>query len=576
MRRVFSCAGFIFVFATSLIADSNLRIAEVGLHGYGSPTLAVRVILRNPSSQAQAIHLQISASSEREVANTVTTDVTLNGGERRELELPVLMQAGKMAVTVDATSAGAPFGHDYHLASLHQANLIVLMCAIDGVCKTLQSQIQFSGTMEERVDKNRGMTFEIVDDPRDHWWAYSAARAIVLAMPTARLMPAQRDALEGFLRNGGRLVLLEDQVADPSFLSAYRQGPPPPRGERVGKGMLFRISGSAPNQLGDAFTGQNVWGVLGQNDRWNSNQSGWLNRRFATSFDFPKLRWILIWLAVYTIMIGGLNFAVLRRLRRLELGWISVCGLALLFAAGFYFSSASRRPKNFRLDNLATYTLDARSPLAVADYSLRVSAPNRRDVLVSVADPAIFTSSNFTEEEPNSQIWAEMNRQAAQARRTDDIHLGPPSQVELPMLKWSFHDLTLQGLHQFPGTVHFVAPNRLRNDTGQRFDEAVYLDYPANALYSLPALASGEEIQLDTITPAHIYAKDGTLLPLAPSNPDSSQQTLRETALTGGLPFAPAGRLFAGLSDGPALPVELNVTHQENIHSLILVVLEQP
>src|SRR5580698_843506 len=105
MRRVFSCAGFIFVFATSLIADSNLRIAEVGLHGYGSPTLAVRVILRNPSSQAQAIHLQISASSEREVANTVTTDVTLNGGERRELELPVLMQAGKMAVTVDATSA---------------------------------------------------------------------------------------------------------------------------------------------------------------------------------------------------------------------------------------------------------------------------------------------------------------------------------------------------------------------------------------------------------------------------------------------------------------------------------------
>jgi len=57
-----------------------------------------------------------------------------------------------------------------------------------------------------------------------------------------------------------------------------------------------------------------------------------------------------------------------------------------------------------------------------------------------------------------------------------DIHLGQPSQIELSLLKWSFHDLNLEGLHEFSGTVHMVKPNRLRNDTGQRFGEAVYVD----------------------------------------------------------------------------------------------------
>ena len=579
MRRVLLCSGFVLALAASLIADSNLRIVDVGLHGYSGTTSAVRLIVRNPASEAEMIHLQVSATGENNNSgtNTITADVSLGGGEQLELELPVLMPGGNAVITADARMAGAVFGYDKQKALLRQANLIALMCASDSICKTAQSQIQFSGTIEERADKNRQAKFEIVNDPRDHWWAYSPCKAIVLARPIGQFTPAQRDALEGFLRNSGRLVLLEDEIADSGFLSAYRTGPASHNAEQVGKGMLFRASGLGANQLGDIFAGQNLRGVLDQTyTPWNSNQTGWLSRRFATAFDFPRLGWLLIWLAVYIVMIGVLNFAVLRRLRRLDLGWISMCGLALLFAAGFYFSSAGRRPKNFRLDNLASYYLDSRSPLAVANYSLRVSAPERRDVLVSIADPAVFTSSNFAENEANSQIWTEMNRQGIQERRTYDIHLGPPSQVELEMLKWSFQDLNLQGLHEFSGTVHFVAPNRLRNDTGQRFEDAVYLDYPANALYALSALAPGEEFQLDTIKPKRIRAEDGKQQALILSGGDPSKQTLQEAALTAGLPFAGWGRVFAGLSDGPALPVELNVSHQRSVHALVVVHFEQP
>jgi|HubBroStandDraft_6_1064221.scaffolds.fasta_scaffold52031_3 hypothetical protein len=577
MRRALWCSGFVLVIASSLIADSNLRIVDVGLHGYSGTTSAVRLIVGNPFPEAQTIHLQVSATGENNNGtNTVTADISLSGGEQRELELPVLMPGGNAAITADAKTAGVVFGQDKQEAPFRQANLIVLMCASESICKTVQSQIQFSGTIEERADKNRQAKFEIVNDLRDHWWAYSACRAIVLARPTAAFTQAQREALEGFLRSGGSLVLVEDEIADPGFLSAYRTGLASPNGERVGKGTLFRISGLGTNQLGDVFVGRHLPGLLGQPYMWNSNQTGWLSRRFATAFDFPRLRWLLIWLTVYVVMIGVLNFAVLRRLRRLEFGWISMCGLALLFAAGFYFSSASRRPRSFRLDNLATYYLDSRSPLAVADYNLRVSAPDRRDVLVSIADPAVFTSSNFAEGEANSEIWTEMNRQGIQEHRTYEIHLGPPSQVELPMLKWSFHDLNLQGLHEFSGTVHFVGPNRLRNDTGQRFEDAVYLDYPANTLYALPALGPGEEIQLNTIAPKRIRPENGKPQEGILPSYDPSKQTLQDAALTGGLPLVGWGRVFAGLSDVPALPVELNVTHQRSVHALIVVALEQP
>ncbi|HYA94919.1 MAG TPA: DUF4350 domain-containing protein [Terriglobales bacterium] len=453
------------------------------------------------------------------------------------------------------------------------------MCASEDVCKTAQSQIQFSGTIEERADKNRQTAFEVVADPRDHWWAYSPGRAIVLAMPLAKLAPAQRNALEGFLRRGGRLVLLEQEIADAGFLSAYRQTPAPPNGQSVGKGTLFRVSGLSSSTLGDVFAGRNLLGVINPSYRWRDpTQMNWLRGRFAAVFNFPRLRWLLIWLAAYIVIIGVLNFAILRRLRRLEWGWITICVLALLFAVGFYFSSASRRPSGFRLDNLAVYNLDARSPLAAADYSLRISAPERRNVLIRVADPAVFTYSS-PEMDSQAQIWVEMNRPGRGVDRGDDIRLGPPRQIELSLLKWSFRDLSLEGLHEFPGTLHMIGPNRLRNDTGQRFSEAVYLDYPSNTLYLLPALAPGDEIQLDALTPKPIATKDQKPQPWVPPGLDSGKESLEERTLRHTLPFAldvTAGRLFVGFTDGPALPVELNISHQQSAHALIVVALGQP
>jgi hypothetical protein len=574
MKRILLCIAFQLALAGSATADSNLHITDVGLNGdFGTPA-AVRLLIRNPSSQPQLIHLRITASDKNDGTNSVESDVRLDGGEQRELELPILLDVGYVGVVADAGLSGTVFAHDTFEGVRSRPYLVALMCASEKVCKGTQSQIQFSGTMEEQVDKNRQLSFEVVREPRDHWWAYSAARAVVLAMPTAQFTSEQRGALEGFVRQGGRLILIENEIADSSFLSAYRRGVAPRSGEPVGKGSLICVPDLGSNTLGNAFSGANLPNFFAQFERsaTNMRQAGAVGR-FATIFSFPRLRWVLIWLVAYIVIIGAVNFAVLRWLHCLEFGWISMCVLAVLFAGGFYFSSASQRPKDFRLDNLATFYLDGRSLQAAADYNLRVSAPQRKGVLVSVADPAVFTYSAPIGEETNSQIWSQMNRRV-QVLRQFDFRFGPPSQTELSLLKWSFQDLHMEGLRQFPGTVHLVGPNRLRNDTGQRFSEAVYLDWTTGSAYSLPTLVAGQEIQLDTISPTKIEAPNPSPFPYVAENDQNRNMTLQQLATLGALEVASQERVFAGFSDGPALPVELSVPHQENVHSLIVVAVE--
>ena len=91
MKRTLLCTTFVLVIAATLAADSNLRIDDVGLHGYfGIPT-AVRLIVHNPSPQTQLIHLQVALGRQQGVITTnVAADISLSGGEQRQLELPIL------------------------------------------------------------------------------------------------------------------------------------------------------------------------------------------------------------------------------------------------------------------------------------------------------------------------------------------------------------------------------------------------------------------------------------------------------------------------------------------------------
>jgi hypothetical protein len=72
------------------------------------------------------------------------------------------------------------------------------------------------------------------------------------------------------------------------------------------------------------------------------------------------------------------------------------------------------------------------------------------------------------------------------------VRFGPPQQVQLGLLQWSFQDLQFRGMKRFPGTVRRVAAKQLLNASGMAFTDALYVD--ADHVYFLGRVAKGEEI----------------------------------------------------------------------------------
>jgi hypothetical protein len=157
-------------------------------------------------------------------------------------------------------------------------------------------------------------------------------------------------------------------------------------------------------------------------------------------------------------------------------------------AASLYFASSARRPKNYTLDNATVYWMDARSPVAVEDVGLRISSPARGDVAVSLNDDVVAVNpGNVLRNQSDVELGAEITDKQ-QIQEGCNVDAGPPVTATRPMLRWSTEDFNFEGFRKRAGTVHWTSPNKLRNDTGISFREAIYLDYAENKQYLIPHL----------------------------------------------------------------------------------------
>jgi len=75
---------------------------------------------------------------------------------------------------------------------------------------------------------------------------------------------------------------------------------------------------------------------------WDSSQA---NDALATlpELSLPSFIYIFCWLSLYVIVIGPVNYLILRRIKRTELGWVTVPILVVLFASLAYFSGYAYR-----------------------------------------------------------------------------------------------------------------------------------------------------------------------------------------------------------------------------------------
>lgn len=602
MKKYLLCV-LILLAPAALCAQDSVRIDHVGLGAgetYGSalPT-PVRVhVPAVPRAQTLELQFQFAAREGNSVEiekspliplpNRISKQIEVSANTPLDIELPVdLPDEGRLAIQLNVLdNSGRKIGEatrEFDSQYRGDENLVVIYCADMQVCNGASSQIRASvDSMEGGARSAR--IIDTLQEPVQHWWEYNLADSVVVAGPTAHLSAGQSDAFEKYLRGGGTLIILEKEIADATFLSAYRQGEPSSESIHVGMGRLFRLPSLASVQLGKNFE----WGAGTSHadySKWfgapEGNASHFLHR-VGMSFTFPHLHWLILWLGIFIAVIGPLNFLALHRLKKLEWGWITTCVISVLFAGGLYFANSVRRPTDFTLDDTVVYWMDPQSSTAFAQYVFRVYSPERRSVDLSVSQDDVFLRPDWNRNfgETAASLGTEMLGGNAGSLSGWQKLLGPPQHLEIPMLRWSYQDFHAVNFHDFPGTVHWSSPMHLKNDTGESFREAIFLDYKANRRYLIPHVAPGEEIDLNKARAEYIILPEEERKKLAAEYPQGFSAT---SQLLSEKPFSVeemtidhAGvspQYFIGWADAPISNAKLDVPFVQRPHGALMIVM---
>jgi hypothetical protein len=444
MHRWAWIAAIVLAVAPAAYPSDQIRIAEIGLQGYyyqGIPTRLSVLLLHadpQPAIVDLRIHVHTFIQGRVDRVDTFSQPVTLASNDQRITEIPILLRYTDRAnIQVQEIDAhGNVLSEDTQpLEPPVPAYLIAILCAQPKVCQSAQSQITFSGTSAEQTGKNKLLQFATVLDPAAHFWGYSAANTVVLARPVAGMSTDQRQALEDYVREGYTLIVLQDQLSDADFLSAYR--PPGNSGgvSAIGEGRIFWIPSLAGKQLGELYSGPDLeLAVRGwQGNRSIKDQLSWARRRLSVQFRFPTLGWLLLWLAAYILVAGVGNFVLLRKLDRREWGWITLPCISIAFAIAMYVSSASGRPRDLRAEDVALYWMDEKSPVAFVERGERVSSNRRQELTFSMTGDAILAGDrNHTADNFALSLFGDPSGDNPFSHWT--VTLGPPTNLELRLL----------------------------------------------------------------------------------------------------------------------------------------------
>jgi len=526
--RLRPAALFLLLFAfstTSFAADTvSVKITHFGLEGnYAGPAEPtwIEVTAHNNSNHYHVFRLVVSEvnleNDALAVSEAVDVPAELGASETRVFDVPVHIVGQSHAVLyVQALSiegqllgrAGMPVGEKI------AGQVIAMLCATPELCHAIRQSILLSGSAEEQTRKSSSLRLIQLTKPAPTGWAYSPADIVILAEPMAQFSAAQRDALEIYLHRGGNLVLVDDRLADssskeqPGFLDAYRSRAAEGKTLSVGDGEFvhlksvssrsfsdhFRalgVSSNTPQEVREIVDRLQIAGQAGEPDQLNA----WLMRRLGTTFHFPSFFEMLSWIIAYLILVGVVNFMVLRRIGRPELGWITTPVLAVLFSVLLYAVGARNHPSNFGVDEMTVYRLDSLSPLAVTSARVRISAPVR-----SVVSPVL--PGNLVQGKGRRSPFQFAIDSGRTSQPASEVHLNSTWETSLPLRRWSFSDLEFEGQKRFAGTMLRDNLGRVHNETGLNYRQAMIVD--GRDVFFLGELPAGAVVDLAHV-PHHPY-----------------------------------------------------------------------
>ena len=133
---------------------------------------------------------------------------------------------------------------------------------------------------------------------------------------------------------------------------------------------------------------------LGASFRWQ-NENLLRDTLNLASLRPPSIRLLLLLMVSYILLIGPLNFFVLRRLRRLELAWITTPLLILIALVATYGASLMLRGTQPQLIQLAIVQSVEGSDQAQATAFVGLFSPQRQSYQIDLVAEALVTPGSF-------------------------------------------------------------------------------------------------------------------------------------------------------------------------------------
>lgn len=108
------------------------------------------------------------------------------------------------------------------------------------------------------------------------------------------------------------------------------------------------------------------------------------------ALDLPSIQWLSILLGIYILLVGPANYFILRRLHRLQLAWVTIPALTLLFSAGAFGIGFLLHGTDVILNQIAIIEPDGRGAAAVTNY-LGLFSPSQRSFSIAVNTPGLLS-----------------------------------------------------------------------------------------------------------------------------------------------------------------------------------------
>lgn len=238
--------------------------------------------------------------------------------------------------------------------------------------------------------------------------------------------------------------------------------------------------------------GPGMKGFQGSQNPWALSEA--LNT--IPAMELPSLKRIVIVLSVYILLVGLVNYLVLKKLDKREWAWFTAPALAVLVIGVIYLSSFREQHSEVLTHQISVVDVNPNTNLAKVTTAIGVFAPSRSKYEIEMPGLQLFYAL------PSGEPWMNGPGQRPEAKIVVEQNPGQ-TKIELrDMRAWAMRGFTTTGQTSLSGTVNGEVTYKdkqwlavITNNTGYDFTDGVVLS--PFGFKKVGALKAGDKITVD-------------------------------------------------------------------------------